>query len=53
MRDPVLGPSVMAALRGVIQGCPVPLEIANGGHFLREWGGSVAEAALHHWGDIK
>jgi len=53
MRDPVLGPSVMAALRGVIRSCPAPLEIADGGHFLQEWGGPIAEAALRHWGDIK
>ena len=53
LRDPVLGPSVMAALRGVIRGCPAPLEIADGGHFLQEWGGPVAEAALRHCGDIK
>ena len=32
---------------------PALLEIADGGHFLQEWGGPVAEATLRHWGDIK
>ena len=46
MQDPVLGPETMARLRGVIRGCPVPMEIAEGGHFVQEWGGPIAEAAL-------
>jgi haloalkane dehalogenase len=49
MKDPVLGPPVMQALRKAIRGCPEPMEIAEGGHFLQEWGGPVAEAALAHW----
>ncbi len=52
MQDPVLGPPAMSWLRGVIRGCPEPLEIAGGGHFLQEWGEEVALAALRHWGDI-
>ena len=45
MKDPVLGPPVMRALHADIRNCPPPLEIAEGGHFLQEWGKEVAEAA--------
>lgn len=50
MKDPVLGPAVMARLRETIRGCPAPLEIAEGGHFLQEWGDEVASAALAAFG---
>lgn len=46
MADPVLGPSAMTLLRGLIRGCPAPLEIAGGGHFVQEWGEEIARAAL-------
>jgi pimeloyl-ACP methyl ester carboxylesterase len=46
MKDPVLGPPVMAALRQQIRGCPSPLEIPDGGHFVQEWGKEIAEAAV-------
>ena len=46
MRDPVLGPPVMAALGKIIANCPLPLEIAEAGHFVQEWGGDVARKAL-------
>jgi len=46
MKDPVLGPPVMADLRAHIRGCPPPLEIADGGHFVQEWGAPIAQAAL-------
>jgi haloalkane dehalogenase len=46
MKDPVLGPATMAALRGQIRGCPAPLEIAEGGHFVQEWGEEIARAAV-------
>jgi len=46
MTDPVLGPPVMRALHADIRNCPPPLEIADGGHFLQEWGVSVARAAV-------
>ena len=49
MRDPVLGPPVMNALRDPIRGCPPPLEIADGGHFVQEWGEAIAKAALASW----
>ena len=46
MKDPVLGPSAMVTLRNQIRGCPAPLEIAEGGHFVQEWGEEIAHAAL-------
>ena len=50
MKDPVLGPAVMAGLRKQIRGCPPPLEIAEGGHFVQEWGEEIANAALNAFG---
>lgn len=49
LRDPVLGPTVMRALHRHIRGCPPPMEVADGGHFLQEWGGRVAANALAHF----
>ena len=46
MKDPVLGPPVMRALRADIRNCPPPIEIAEGGHFVQEWGEPIAEAAV-------
>ena len=46
MTDPVLGPPVMADLRGDIGGCPPPVELAAAGHFVQEWGGDVLKGAL-------
>jgi tRNA(adenine34) deaminase len=46
MDDPVLGPPVMRQVAAAIRGCPPPLEVAGGGHFLQEWGESIARAAL-------
>lgn len=48
-QDPVLGLAVMQELRRWIRNCPEPLVIADGGHFLQEWGDEVARAALSHW----
>jgi haloalkane dehalogenase len=48
--DPVLGPAVMAAVRANIKGCPEPLVIPGGGHFVQEWGEQIATAALVHFG---
>lgn len=45
MKDPVLGPPVMRPLHAAIRNCPPPLEIADGGHFLQEWGESIARIA--------
>ncbi len=49
MQDPVLGPPAMKALAKVIRGCPPPLELADAGHFVQEWGDRVAPAALAHF----
>ena len=50
MQDPVLGAAPMRALQRLIKGCPTPLEVADGGHFLQEWGAPVAAAALRSFG---
>jgi pimeloyl-ACP methyl ester carboxylesterase len=50
MQDPVLGPPVMLALRKLIRGCPEPLEVADGGHFVQERGELIAAAALRRFG---
>jgi pimeloyl-ACP methyl ester carboxylesterase len=50
MRDPVFGPAVMQALRAGIRNCPRPLEVSEGGHFVQEWGGPIARAAVAHFG---
>ena len=51
LQDPVLGGAVMEELRGVIHNCPEPLIISEAGHFVQEWGESVARAALKSFGD--
>jgi hypothetical protein len=50
MKDPVLGPPVMQALHRHIRGCPPPMELADAGHFVQEWGEPIASAALNHFG---
>ena len=52
MADPVLGPPAMMSLHKVIRGCPSPMEIADGGHFVQEWGEPIARAALEYFGDL-
>ena len=51
MKDPVLG-DAMVDLHKTIRNCPPPMEIADGGHFVQEWGEPIARAALKHWGDL-
>lgn len=46
MTDPVLGPRVMEHLRKHIRGCPAAYEVADGGHFVQEWGAKIAAKAL-------
>jgi pimeloyl-ACP methyl ester carboxylesterase len=46
MKDPVLGPPSMHFLRKFIRNCPPPLEVAEAGHFVQEWGAPIARAAL-------
>jgi pimeloyl-ACP methyl ester carboxylesterase len=50
LQDPVLGGAPMAALRELIRGCPPAMQVAEGGHFLPEWGAPIAQAALAHFG---
>ena len=48
--DPVLGPPQMEALRKQIRGCPPPMMIEDGGHFVQEWGEPIARAAIAAFG---
>jgi len=48
--DMVLGAPVMEDLRRFLPNCPEPLRIPDAGHFVQEWGGPVAEAALRSFG---
>ena len=50
VQDPVLGLPTMLALQQQIHGCPAPMQVAEGGHFVQEWGGPIAQAALQHFG---
>ncbi|WP_420432490.1 haloalkane dehalogenase [Hyphobacterium sp.] len=50
MQDPVLGPPAMRAMQKLIRNCPSPMEIADGGHFVQEWGEPIATAALERFG---
>jgi pimeloyl-ACP methyl ester carboxylesterase len=50
MQDPVLGEAPMRALQHNIRGCPAPMEVTEGGHFVQEWGTPIARAALQHFG---
>jgi len=50
MQDPVLGPPAMRALQKLIKNCPEPMEIADGGHFVQEWGEPIAKAAVKRFG---
>lgn len=49
MQDPVLGPAAMHSLRKQIRGCPEPMEVADGGHFVQERGDVIAAAALRRF----
>ena len=46
LQDPVLGESVMRALRNKIRNCPEPMLLPEAGHFVQEHGQSIAEAAV-------
>jgi haloalkane dehalogenase len=52
MQDPVLGEVPMRALQKTIRACPAPMEVAEGGHFVQEWGAPIAAAALARF-DLK
>jgi haloalkane dehalogenase len=49
LQDPVLGGEPMQQLRRQIRGCGEPMLVAEGGHFLQEWGEPIARAALAHF----
>ena len=49
MKDPVLGEAPMRSLQRTIRGCPEPVEVAEGGHFVQEWGAPIATAALENF----
>ena len=49
MKDPVLGEVPMRSLQKTIRGCPAPMEVAEGGHFVQEWGAPIAAAALERF----
>lgn len=46
MQDPVLGEPVMVQLQHSILGCPEPMRVNEGGHFLQELGEPLAQAAV-------
>ena len=46
VQDPVLGLPVMRELQGIIRGCPEPMRIEQGGHFVQEQGEPIAQAAV-------
>ena len=48
-QDPVLGLPVMQALRQSIRGCPEPLVVEQGGHFVQEHGEPIAHAAMGYF----
>ncbi len=48
-QDPVLGPPVMRGLQQLIRGCPEPLVIEQGGHFVQEHGEPIAHAAVGYF----
>jgi pimeloyl-ACP methyl ester carboxylesterase len=50
MKDPVLGEASMRALQRDIRNCQPPLEVAEGGHFVQEWGAPIARCALQRFG---
>jgi len=50
MKDPVLGEVPMRALQRTIRNCPPPMQVADGGHFVQEWGVPIAHAAMQRFG---
>lgn len=50
LQDPVLGDASMAELRQSLRGCPEPIYIEDGGHFLQEKGIPIAQAAVRFFG---
>ena len=46
MKDPIMGGAVMHHFSKLIKNCPAPMEVADAGHFVQEWGEPIAKAAL-------
>ncbi len=46
LTDPVLGMPAMTQLRQHIRNCAEPLQVAEAGHFVPEWGAAIARKAL-------
>jgi hypothetical protein len=46
MRDTVIVPQAMYGMQRIIRNCPEPLELAEAGHFVPEWGETLVERAL-------
>jgi tRNA(adenine34) deaminase len=46
IQDPVLGEATMRALQANIAGCPEPMLIAEGSHFVQEYGMQIAQEAV-------
>ena len=42
IEDPVLGKPAMDYLHRFIRNCPPPIELPEAGHFVQEWGESIA-----------
>lgn len=49
-QDPVMGVPAMESLRRAVPGCPEPMLVEQGGHFVQEHGDAIARAALKAWG---
>lgn len=45
-QDPVFHPALMEVLRSSIRGCPPPMVIGEGGHFVQEHGRAIAAEAV-------
>ena len=50
LQDPVLGEAPMRSLHRLIRGCPAPIDVAEAGHFVPEWGAPIAAAAVARFG---
>lgn len=50
MKDFVLNEPVMLELHPYIRGCPEPMRVEEGGHFVQEYGESIAQRALARFG---
>jgi tRNA(adenine34) deaminase len=48
-QDPVLGETVMNALRADIRNCPEPMVLSHAGHFVQEHGEEIARAAVGYF----